>query len=193
MQVRTKKRWLLLIVGVIVVGLWLRSLGCPPDWVEVHLSDVPAGMKPLYLIADDGKSVRAMHWYHAMVTAFTSDPALAGEQWRWNTTEHERLGDVKWVSAQRYGILALKSDGEWFLWWLGSEDMVGPSRVLSLFGYGKAEIRVPRAVNARTAPAAMIETINIPSDEKNLPGTQRDRILNDTASQNPFPKKPSDP
>jgi hypothetical protein len=161
-----KKQWVLLFVLAIVILLWIRSLGCAPDWIQVHLSDVPDGVEPLYLVAENHGGVHAMHWYHAKLTAFAFDPRITGDEWRRGETENERLGDVQWVRARRFGILARGRDGRWLLWWLGTRDISGPSVLLSLLGYGKAEIRVPDEAKAETPPASLIENMNIPEGEK---------------------------
>ena len=60
---RMTKRRLMIAVAVAFL-VWVRNQFWPPDWVEVTVHRVPAGVRYLHLIADGSAGPRTLLWYH---------------------------------------------------------------------------------------------------------------------------------
>jgi hypothetical protein len=142
-------------VLAVALLIWVRNQLWPPDWVEVTVRRVPAGVHHLYLLADDRAGPRTLLWYHSKVIPFTSDPGSREDDWNWNTPPDVRQGTIQWPLASRYGVLAQRRDGSWMLWWLGAGDLKGPSLLRYVFGGDRAEVTVPDESRA-SAPSKEI-------------------------------------
>src|SRR5207248_2092442 len=141
--------------------VWVRNQFSPPDWVEVTIRRVPAGVRHLYLIADGPAGARTLLWYHSMVFPFTSNPSSRVDEWNWNVPPDQRRGPVKWPHASRYGVLAQRPDGSWVLWWLGSGDLEGPSILRYVFGGDRAEILLPKESRASVPSMELLDHLGL--------------------------------
>jgi hypothetical protein len=136
----------------VVLFLCVRNFFSPPDWVEVTIHRVPDGVQHLYLIAEDRAGAHRLLWYHSKVFPSTSNPNSPLDEWNWNTPADQRRGEVQWLNAIRYGALAQRRDGSWILWWLGPDDLDGPTILRFIRGGDRAEIRL-RDESEASAPS----------------------------------------
>ena len=163
-RVRLTVRRMMVVVAVVAVALALaigaREQVAPSDWVEVTVRNVPPGLRQIYLIADGPGGPRALDWYHAKLFAFTM-PARFGEGW-YHRTADQRVADVRWPLAKRYGALAQRSDGAWEVWWFGPDDLEGPSVSRYVVGGGTAEVRLPDESRATSPPPEFLKQVGLP-------------------------------
>jgi hypothetical protein len=162
---------LLMVVVAVVLFWWVRNLFSPPDWVEVTIHRVPAGVRHLYLIADGPEGARTLLWYYSMVFPFTSNPDSRVDEWNWNVPKDQRRGAIQWPHASRYGVLAQRQDGSWMLWWLGPGDLDGPSMLRYIFGSDRAEILLPDESRASARSQELLDHLGF-SDGPNSPSIE---------------------
>jgi hypothetical protein len=165
-RVRLTVRRMMAIVAVAGVALALadaaRELFAPSDWVDVTVRNVPPGLRQVYLIADGPDGPRALNWYFDKVFAFTTPPRIGGQQWYSNRPADQRFAPVQWPLAERYGAVAQRSDGAWELWWLGPDDLEGPSVWRYIVGGGTAEVRLPDESRATSPTLGFLKQVGLP-------------------------------
>jgi hypothetical protein len=153
------------VTGLIIAGALLilvHNFFSPPDWVRVKLHRLPDNVRSVFVIAENNDQIRALNWYHSKIVCFTDDPKITGQEWLPQVRGPNREGDLQWVDAKRFGVLAKDVKGRWMLWWLDSEDISGPSVFRYIVGGGQAEIRVPDTRNAQFPQIEFVNRINVP-------------------------------
>jgi hypothetical protein len=148
-------------VLAVALLIWIRNQFSPPDWVEVTVHRVPAGVRHLYLLADGRAGPRTLLWYHFKVIPFTSPPGSPGDEWYTNTPPDRRRGSIQWPLASRYGVLAQRRDGSWMLWWLAAGDLKGPSLLRYVFGGDRAEVTVPDEARASAPSEEFLDRLGL--------------------------------
>jgi len=132
----------------------------PPDWVELHLEQIPPDVEAIYMVARDGQEVAPLQWYFSKVFPSLGTAKEVGEVWYWTVTGDRRRGDVQWRSADSYGILAKRGAGEWVLWWIDPRNIDGPSPMRYLLGGGgKVTIRATGIETATAAPKSLMDQV----------------------------------
>jgi hypothetical protein len=153
-------KYAIVFVVILAAIIFLHNLFDPPDWVELHLVEVPLDVKEIYVIARGREGDTPLKWYHAKLIPFVSDAREAGQQWYWTVTGDRRKGDVQWISADSYGVLARRNSGEWVVWWLKPEDVRKPSSLRYLIGGRvRATIRTSGIETARLAPKSLTDKV----------------------------------
>ncbi len=152
-----KIAWISIIV---VVGIVVHNFFDPPDWVELHLTQIPPEVDEVYVVGRSRGEVSPLMWYHSKVYPFLVDPEMAGEQWNRTVSGDRRKGNVQWMSADAYGILAQRKSGDWVLWWLDPRDVHGPSPLRYVLGGGeKVTIRASGIESAEQAPKSLTDQV----------------------------------
>ncbi len=126
--------------GALVVVIGVRDAFKPADWVELHLEHVPESVDKIFVVARRQDTTFPLGWYFFKVLAWSGSSHDVGEMWYTNTGRDQRKGDVRWASADSYGILARLKSGKWVLWWLEPKFIAGPSNWRYLFGGGETVV-----------------------------------------------------
>jgi hypothetical protein len=150
------KRKYLLTIGVVLAAIIvLNNFLHPPDWVELQLTNVPLELTNIYVVSSRHEVQAPIKWYLIKVVAGVED-ARFGEMWRSSVNRDQRVGDVQWPMADRYGILGRRKSGQWVLWWLKPEDVEKPTPLRYLIGGGgTATIRASGIERAMPAPKSL--------------------------------------
>ncbi|WP_165226107.1 hypothetical protein [Aquisphaera insulae] len=171
-RIRLTVRQMMALVAVAAVVLALvhgaRELVAPSDWVDVTVRNVPPGLRQIYLIADGPDGPRAFNWYFDKLLAWTESSQL-GQNWYRNPPSGQRFGHVQWPLAGRYGAVAQRSDGTWELWWLGPDDLRGPSAMRYIAGGGTAEVRIPDESRATSPTPEFLKQLGLPDRPRGTP------------------------
>lgn len=144
----------------ILLLIFLHHIFAPADWVEVNLEQVPTDVSALYIVAKKQGVVFPLNWYQSMSYRFLANPKTAGQQWYGLVKDTERKGDLQWVTADSFGILARLQSGKWVLWWLKSESISGPSPLRYIFGGGeKVMIQALGIESSETASKQLVDQV----------------------------------
>lgn len=155
-----RAKYAIAAVVVLSLAVVVHNFFDPPDWVELHLEQIPPDVEAIYVVARDGQEVAPLQWYFSKVFPSLGSAKEVGEVWYWTFTGDRRMGDVQWRSADSYGILAKRGAGEWALWWLDSRDIDGPSPARYLLGGGaEVTIRANGIDTAKEAPKSLMDQI----------------------------------
>jgi hypothetical protein len=147
-------------VGIVLAAIIaLNNFLHPPDWVKLHLTNVPLELADVYVVSSRREVHAPLKWYLIKVVAGVEDARL-GEMWDSSVNPDQRVGDVQWVTADRYGILGRRRSGEWVVWWLKPEDVEKPTPLRYLIGGGgTATIRASGIERAAPAPKSLTAQI----------------------------------
>jgi hypothetical protein len=154
--VRINKKYMFATGVLLAATIALHNLLDPPDWVELHLTNVPLGLIDVYVIAASREGDVPLKWYFAKVIPFVGDARRLGQEWSRPVSGDQRKGDVQWITADHYGILGRRKSGEWIVWWLKPEDVEKPTPLRYLIGGGvRVTIRASGIEEATLAPKSL--------------------------------------
>lgn len=177
------------VIGPIVVGLGLFLLTClaaylivPTDLVGLTIGPLPADIDAFMVVAEGEQGIMPiLHYELSMLSYINSDPYFHTID---QSSANQPSGpydpqpngslqdDVKWVSAQRYGVLMRRRDGQWRIWWAGPSDIRHPSAWRYLFRNGTAEMRLPATDQTVTSPLELLARLRPPKPDRRPPDGQ---------------------
>ena len=150
----------ILLAVLLVMGIVIHHIFDPPDWVELHLEQVPPEVDAVYVVVRDRGEISPLNWYLAKIFPFLGE-AKFGTMWNLNVPSDRREGSVQWRSADSYGILARRKSGEWVLWWIDPRNIDGPSSLRYILGGGeKATMRITGIESASRAPKSLTDQVD---------------------------------
>lgn len=145
---------------VLATVIVIHNTFSPPDWVVLHLVQVPPDVQAVYVIARDRQGAAPLKWYFSKFYPFLGSAKEVGEVWYLAPWGDQRKGDVQWRSVDSYGILARRESGEWVVWWLRPGDVKKPTPLRYLTGGGaEATIRATGIETATPAPRSLTNQI----------------------------------
>lgn len=149
------------IILLAVLAGCIRSIISPPDWVAVHLTQVPRDTQAVYLLYYEQERPKAMNVYRWKAIAFTDPPGQVGLNWHSVGDPDEQIGDIQWTSGAKYGLLLQKANKEWLLWPIDPKGVAARRLEKFLFGFGELGIRIPHEDEAERPSKEFIEKLNI--------------------------------